>query len=235
MRKMTGGRKVMAEDAAIVGANEGGAEPPQMNFIQRLAGIYFEPRKTFVDIHRRGSWVGLFVIVACLAVGANYSLLARMDYETYMRKALQMSPFSRNMSEEQIQQILSRPPSPLQRFSGVILAPVGVMVVYLALAGIFLLIFVLLGAAVTYKNSLAVTVWSMAPPAIILSALVIVFIWVKDADSLDLNATNNVASNPGIALSEKDYPVLHTLLSSIDLFSLWTICLLSIGFSTASE
>ena len=79
-------------------------------------------------------------------------------------------------------------------------------------------------AAVTYKNSLAVTVWSMAPPAIILSALVIVFIWVKDADSLDLNATNNVASNPGIALSEKDYPVLHTLLSSIDLFSLWTIC-----------
>jgi hypothetical protein len=115
------------------------------------------------------------------------------------------------------------------------LAPVNLLIAFLILAGIFLLAFVLMGATLTYKKALAVTFWAMAPPAIILTLLAIVFMLVKEPDSLDvIDISKNVASNPAVAVDEKTNPLLHSLLARIDLFSFWTIYLLTLGFATVS-
>ena len=76
----------------------------------------------------------------------------------------------------------------------------------------------------------------MAPPAIVVTLLAMVVMLVKEPDSLDvIDITSNVASNPGLAVDEKASPVLHSLLTRIDLFSLWTIYLLALGFTTVSD
>ncbi len=209
------------------------AEAPKMNFVQRMTGIYFEPKKTFEDVHRKGSWLGMFIIVSVLVMTTSYLIISRIDPQTLMRKGLEQSPFTRNMSEEQIQRILSQPVSPIRFYLQVALAPAGVMIAYLIVSGVLLLIFVLMGASLTYKKSLAITVWGMGPPAIVVFLLSIIFILVKEPDSLDLNATNNVVSNLGVAVGDKEHPVLHSLLSSLDVFSFWTIFLLATGFSAA--
>jgi hypothetical protein len=214
-----------------------GAEPveaPKMGFFERIIGIYFEPKKTFEDVHRRGSWLGVYVFVSVLAMTSSYLVISRVDRETLMRKGLQENPLTRNMSEEQIQKILSRPASPIQMYLQVILTPVGVIIAYLIVAGVLLLLFVLMGNSLTFKKSLAVTIWGMGPPSIAVLLLSIVFVLVKDPASLEIVPNNNVVTNLGPIVEQKEHPVLHSLLSSLDLISFWTIFLLAVGFSAAS-
>jgi len=212
-----------------------GSEAQPMNFVQRLGGVFFEPQKTFEDINRKPSWLGIFLIVCALALASMYVLQTRMDHETYMRKALRMSSFTRNLPEEQIQKIVTQPQGAFQRYSQWVFAPVGVLVAYLITAGVFLLVFVLLGAAITFKKSLAISVWGMAPPGIIMTLLGILFMYVKDPETLDLNPAGNIASNLGMLVSSKEHPAISSLLSSLDLFSFWTIFLLATGYVAISN
>jgi len=202
----------------------------------KLSAILFEPRKVFQGIKRKPAWLGIFLVLALVVIAGQYVAMTRVDYQTYLRQALAMNPFTKGMSEEQIQQIVSRPRSTFQQYLQVILAPVNLLIVFLVLAGVFLLAFVLMGASLTYRKALAVTFWAMAPPAIVVTLLAIIFMLVKEPDSLDvIDITRNVASNPAVAVDEKASPVLHSLLARIDLFSLWTIYLLALGFTTVSD
>jgi hypothetical protein len=210
-------------------------DAPRMNFFERLVGIYSSPQATFEDINRKGSWLGIFLIMAVLASTMAFLPQYRMDHETYMRKALQMNPMTRKMPEEQVKAIVERPQGSFQRFSGMIFAPLGVLVAYLVCAGALLLVLVLLGGGLTFKKSLAVTIWGMAPPGFVNTILAIIFMMIKDPDTLDIDPSKNVASNLSMLVSQADHPVLSSLLGSIDVFSFWTIFLLATGFSVASE
>ncbi len=222
-------------DAASVPLESTGAA--QMNFGQRLAGIYFEPTKTFVDIHRKGSWIGIFIILSLIYMGMSYVTSLRIDRETRLMKSFEMSPIK--LSEEQkqaaLKEAMSRPPGIMERF-GFLFTPVGLIITYIILAAIFLLMFVLLGAGLTFKKSLTVAFWAMGPPAIIFGLLSIVIMFVKDPDKLEVDPTLNIASNLGILVADqKAHPVLASLLSSIDVFSFWNIALLSMGFAAVSS
>lgn len=206
-----------------------------MNFGQRLAGMYMEPRATFQDIDRRGGWLGIFLLICAFALTSIYVLTSRMDHETYMRKALQMNPMTKNLSDEQVQQVLSRPQSAFQRYASFVFAPIGMLVSYVVMAAALLVVFLIMGAAVTFKKSLAVTIWGLAPPGLVMAVLGIVFMYVKDPDTLELDPSKNIASNLGLLVSDQAHPVLASLLGSIDVFSAWTIALLAIGFATISH
>jgi hypothetical protein len=209
------------------------AEAPRMSFAQRFAGIYFEPARTFEDINRRPAWLGMFLIVCVLVLGSQYVLRSVMDHETMVRKSMEYSPVK--LSEEQIQAAVNQPQGAFQRYSGYVMAPIGVLVAYAVCAGAFLVGFMLLGASINFKKSLAVTVWGMAPPGIVASLLGLLFMYIKDPETLEIDPASNVASNLGLLVSAREQPVLSSLLSSIDIFSFWTIALLSIGFAAASE
>ena len=212
-------------------APESAPEAP-MGFAQRLVGVTFEPKKTFEDINRKSTWLGVFIIISVLTMAMSYALNARMDRETRVRKGLEMFPI--HLSEEQIQQAVARPPGFLEKF-GFVFAPLGVLVQFYVLAAVFLLAFVLTGASMPYKKTLSTSYWALAPPSIVAILLAILFIFVKDPDTLELNPVKNVASNLGLLVSEKAHPVLNSLLGSIDIFSIWNIVLLSIGFAAISD
>ncbi len=223
----------MDERASTV--DQGSPQEAGMNFGQRLAGMYVEPRATYQDIDRRGGWVGIFLLICAFATASIYVLTSRMDHETYMRKALQMNPMTRNLSDEQVQQVLNRPQSAFQRYSTFVFAPIGMLVSYLVMAAALLVVFLIMGAAVTFKKSLAVMIWGLAPPALVVTVLGIIFMYVKDPDALELDPSKNIASNLGLLVSDRAHPVLASLLGSIDVFSAWSIALLAIGFSTISH
>ncbi len=214
---------------------QGSGETAQLNFPERVGALLFEPRKLFEDLSRNTSWLGVFIIMSVVAIAAGYVVTSRMDRETYLRKAIQMNPLTRNMPEEQIKAVLSRPPGPFEKI-GAALAPVNLIIVFAILAAVFLATFVLMGANLSYKKSIAVTVWAMFPSSVILTLLSILMIFVKDPDTLELNPASNVASNLGWLVTDQNlHPVMSSLLSSIDLFSFWTVVLLSVGFSGISD
>lgn len=220
----------MVTNAEVTAAS---AEPPQMNFLQRLSGIYFEPGKTFQDINRKSSWLAMFIIVSLLGMATLYVVNTRVPYELRIRKQMEMSPIK--LSEEQIQKMVEAPPSPIRDNLGLALVPLGVLVSYLILAGIFLLAFVIAGASIKYKKALAFTFWGMGPPSIVYSLVGIVMMYIKSPQTIEINPAKNVASNLGVLVSDKAHPVLASLLGSIDIFSVWTVALLAIGFAIASN
>lgn len=218
-----------------VGEATPGEDAATMTLLKRLTGIYFEPTNTFEDINRKPTWLGLYFLTALIAVASVYVINTRMDYETLMRKSIEMSPASRLLTQEQIEEAVSRPPNPLRRFSGIVFAPAGLMVSYLTVAGLFLLLFTLMGASLSYRKSLAVTIWAMAPPAIIVTLLGILLMYVKDPATLEIVPADNVASNLGLLAPSSEHPVIHGILSSIDVFSFWTIFLLAAGYGAISD
>ena len=219
----------------VLNSVEPGVEKPARSLLQRLTGILFEPRSTFEDVDRRPSWIPIYALLALSVMASTYVLTIRLDYETYTRKALELNPFSRNLSEEQIESIISRPQGPIQKLAPIFVAPIGVLMGYLAIAGVFLLFFILMGSSISYRKSLAVTIWAMAPPAIIVALLSAFLMFMKDPELLELNPAANVVSNLGLLISAKEHPALSSLLTSVDVFSFWTIFLLSIGFATISK
>lgn len=225
----------MGNNTPTAGAAGPAQATPTMGFFQRLIGVYFEPSKTFQDISRKPSWLGIWIIASILAIGTNYVLTTRMDHETLMRKSLAMNPMTKNLSEEQIQAIVAQPQGAFSRYSQMFLAPLGVLIVYVIIAALFLLVFVLMGATITFKKSLAATVWGMGPPGIIVTLFAILVMYLKDPVDIEINPVANVASNLGLLVAEKEHPVLNSLLSSIDVFSFWTISLLSLSFAALSD
>jgi hypothetical protein len=55
------------------------------------------------------------------------------------------------------------------------------------------------------------------------------------ADPEGFNPRNPVATNLGFFLGRAEHPVLYSLASSIDLFAIWTVILLAIGYSCVSK
>jgi hypothetical protein len=209
--------------------------PQPMSFAQRLTAIFFEPKKLFDDVARRRSWLGVFIIASVLTAAAVYTVTSRMDREAYLRKAIQMNPLTRNIPDAQISALVSRPPGIYERISP-ILSPINLLIGYALLAGIFFLLFLLIGTGISYKSAFAVTVWAVFPSSAVLLLLSILLSYVKDPATLEINPASNVASHLGWLVSdEKAHPGLSSLLSSLDLFSFWSIALLSVGFVSASE
>jgi hypothetical protein len=225
-------------------AMETTGEAPQMSFIQRLTGIYFEPTKTFEDISRKRSWLGIFLVVCIVALVSNYALQSRMDPADAARKGFAMSkPFLKKfLGEEQLAQAeeqavkqASQPRGFFAKYSPIILTPIMVYITYFVLAAIFLLAFLMTGASLNLRKSFTAVVWGTGPPAILVTLLSFLFIYIKSPADLEIAPVYNVVSNLGMLADSAKQPVLNSLLSSIDLFSIWTAILLSIGFAAMSE
>lgn len=225
-------------------ASEQTVEAPQMSFVQRLTGIYLEPTKTFEDISRKRSWLGIFLVVCVVALVANYALQARMDPADMARKGFAMSkPFLKKFmpaeqlqaAEEQAAKQALQPRGFFAKYSPIVFTPIVMYITYFILAAIFLLAFLTTGASMNIRKSFTAAIWGMGPPAILVTLLSLLFIYVKNPTDLEIAPVYNVVSNLGMLADATAHPVLNSLLSSIDLFSIWTIVLLSIGFAAMSE
>ena len=102
------------------------------------------------------------------------------------------------------------------------------------IAALFMLVFKTLGGAdLTFKQSFSITYYSFLPNALATILAIIVMFFVNPAD-FDLR--NPVALNVGWFLNAETTPKwLQAMASSIDLFSIWIMLLLALGFSTAAR
>jgi hypothetical protein len=104
-------------------------------------------------------------------------------------------------------------------------------IVAVAAGAIFLAAFNLgVGAKITLQTSMAVFAYAWVP-ASIAGLLGILVLFLRDPATVDVK--NLVASNPGALMSDDSPKWLVTLLTSLDLFSFWTLILLAIGYRAA--
>jgi hypothetical protein len=104
---------------------------------------------------------------------------------------------------------------------------------YVIVAGVLLLAFRLLGGEGNFAQAFSVTLYSWIPYVILTIITAIVVVAKGSFDPMA--AATLVKSNPAFLVNMKEQFVLYTLLSMIDVFTVWMLALLIIGFASVSK
>jgi hypothetical protein len=209
---------------------------PGLSEPQRLVNVFIAPKKTFEDLKRKPSWwvpwlvTGIFSLIFGI-VGAQKIDMARM-----IQREIDKSPSAQRRMErvapEQRERVLSAQASVAKIFFYA--APVLNLIGGLLIAGVLILIFnFMLGAEVPFERALAVVFYSYIP--FIISAIMLTISLLVSSDPNTIDITNPMPTNPGFFLDPTGNPFLYSVASSLDIFSIWVVVLLGLGFSTASS
>jgi hypothetical protein len=196
----------------------------------RVAGALIGPRATFGSIAKRPDWLLPMLLLMAVGVAVVFSFGQRIGWRQLIETQLAGNARFAQLSPQQQEQAIDR---------AIKLAPtaayaettVGVVIVLLIFAGILLLAFnIVFGTKIRFNQSYSIATYSFLPQAV-KGLLALVVVWVRPPQGVD--AQNLVMSNAGAFLSAGAPVWLRLLASSFDVFSLWTMGLLAIGFSAA--
>lgn len=208
--------------------------PGPTNSFARIIGVLFSPKATFDSIVRKPTWL-IPVLFACLVgISVTFVIGKTIGWRAVVEKRISQSATAQKQMEQLSPEDREKAIDNQAKFSpyfvypsNIILPFVGALLFALILWGLFNAIF---GAKLGFLTSLGVVSYGWVPQ-LIYYLLAIPILFIKDPATIDIN--NMVASNPGALLSDDSAKWLVALLSSVDIFSLWTIILLAIGFKTA--
>jgi len=201
-----------------------------MSELGRLFGVFVSPGEAFKDIVRRPRWWVPVLLGAVIATGYLYSISQHVGWEQIVRSQFDRSTALRNLPAQQRQVIMTQQ----MRFLPYVTYGAGLIGSLLSLlvvaAVLKFLADVILGAGIGFKRMLGITAYGFLPNSV-MTVLATVVLYMTPPDEFDMQ--NPLMFNLGALVSNP--PWLKALGASFDLFSLWTMVLLSIGMSAASR
>jgi len=203
-------------------------------FLQNLIDLYFSPREAFTRIVRSPRILVPLVVYALLVLGFTGVWMSRMDPHEFMKAQIEESPRADQMSAEQKEQIVEQQAKFMPIF-GWVVGPVFITLMLLVIAGSLMFIFRFFYAGeVSFKQALAIVTWVFLAVSIISIPVTLTVLSLKGDWNVDPNQA--VQANLGLLLDKSTAAKpLWALFSSIDVFVLWMIFLLAVGFGVASR
>jgi hypothetical protein len=202
--------------------------PAPINHFARIIGVFFSPQSTFEDVARRPSWVLPVLLMTALGLVMAVVMNQKIDWRDVASKRIEESSRAANLSAEQKEQqiAMSAKFSPGFVYGLGLLGPIlGVLIV----AAVLLLAYNVIGGA-NANFSVSMGIVSHAYLVTIVSTLLLILIlFLKPPGTLDLD--NPVAANIGAFLPDTTPKALMALARSIDIFNVWILLLISIGFA----
>jgi hypothetical protein len=197
----------------------------------RLAGALIAPGKTFDSIAQRPTWVLAMLLNLVLGVGVGYLAVQHTDIGATARQKIEKS--GRALTPEQVDQQVE-----IAEKFGKIIGPVAPIVfvpaMYLVVALVYWLGMRLVGGELRYPVSLSVSLHGMLPQAVA-TLLALPVLMTHGMYTEDEFRRGVVASNLAFLAPEGASPGLVALLGSLDLFTLWSLALLIIGYRRAGR
>jgi hypothetical protein len=211
------------QDNAIATPAPGGEPTP--NPFQRIIGVIFSPDATFASIARRPDWVVPLVLLLLVSLAAGFIMAPHIDFGAAARESMEQN---KNATPEQIEKAV--------RISGSIgkvltyISPVLSLIGLLVISGVVLLAFRIFGGEGDFKGAFSVTCYASIP-TIIKSVVTLIIVMAKGGMIPAQALATLVRSNLGFLVDYKTNPMAFALLSSFDIFSVWFLALMIIGFS----
>jgi len=218
---------------------ESGAQATGLSQWQRVANTFTAPSKTFEDIKRGNkSWWMPFVIMALVSYLFFAAVFVKIGMQKVVDNQIKLDP----KTEERLAQVPAEQRETQLKISvyiteGVFIAQPVIMLAVVALGslGLWGTINFVFGGKATFGSIF--TVWMYAGlPGIVKALLGIVVIFAGiDPDSFNIKnfAPTNLAAFvfPNAAEANK---ALYSLMSSLDVVTIWTLVLLAIGTATVA-
>jgi hypothetical protein len=199
--------------------------------IGRIIGVFTSPKQTFTSIAEKPSWVAPMLLMMILAVVVGGLLNSKMNWAQYIRHKAEENPRFEQLSEEKKDEAVAGQVKFWAGFSyavGAVAIPISILI----FAGIYLVAFNLMsGAGVRYGQSFAITTHAFLPAAIT-SILAMIILPLKTYG--DVDPENIVATSLKAYLPETAPKPLLALGGSLELFWIWCLILIAIGFTAAN-
>ena len=207
-------------------APEGLSEP------QRIVNTFVAPSKTFEDIRRNTSWWLPFVLTSILATCLVITIDKKVGWDSVVRDLVASSQSFQQAAPE-IQERQLRGMAAGYKYGGYASA-VFILVFGLIEAAILMFVFnFIMEAAVPFKTALAIVFYG-GLPFLISTILTIVSLMVGNPENF--NFQNPVATNVGYFMDRgSTSKFLYVMASSLDIFVVWVVILLGMGFAMNSE
>ena len=203
-----------------------------MSDVARLFGVFFEPAKTFADIANRPSWILPLAVGILMSMALTFFYGQRVGWERIVRNQIEASSAAQQLTPEQITQRAEAGAkiAPIIGYA----APVIVAPLYCLLAAAIFtgLVSGVLSAPVKFKQVFAVVAFG-GMPNVLVAILAGITVFIKNPDAID--PQNPLIFNVGAFMdAQHGSKFLHSVATSIDLFSFWTIFLLATGLKAAA-
>lgn len=203
----------------------------------RLTGVLTSPGETFKAIDRKPTWIAPLVISILIAIAGNafYYWRVNPNWEQRIRANIEQytETTGQTMSPDQVaQQVAS---AKMYGDFFIWLPAVFIPLFCLIIAVFYWLAFgMVFLSAPSFRKVLSVVGWSQAAiKAVGLPVILIVLMAVdkERLNNLEMGNSTLVQSNLGILLPNGISPAIKSLAGSLDLFTIWFLLLLTIGFS----
>lgn len=208
------------------------AEPP-LGEVGRITGVLFDPKKAFASIAAKPSWIVPVVLSIVIGLAFIYFFTSRVGWDRYFHQIAETNSRMQQMDAQARDNAIQMQVKMGPMF-GYIFGVIGPPIMALIVGGVVLLMCKLGGAALTFKQTLAIGSWA-SMPRVIAGILAIVVMFVKNPD--DFNLQNPLAFNLGAFMEPppNSGKFIYSLATSIDLFTIWSILLLAVGISVAAR
>jgi len=201
---------------------------------ERVLRFFHSPQQAFLRLKQHPSWVVPLLIV--MGASIPVILLHHAVVPRQARIEAQMAELEKYRGQvfgEEERMAWVRSQTAYENIKTIGVAAISFVIVALVSALAFWVAFSLAGHDFRFKTVFSVFNHALLPPSIAWSFLTSLVLCFKDPIQIDpIRPENVVLSNPAAFLDQATiHPFFYSLLSSLDLFSIWTLVLLSIGFS----
>jgi hypothetical protein len=204
------------------------APPAPKSSMQRIIGALFSPDETFRDIALKPDVLIPLLIILVISTISGIVLAPRLDFESLRPQMAAKNP---NLGPEDLDRMV--------RMAGAVgkvsayASPVIIVLSFVVIAAVLLLAFRLFGGEGTFRQAFSIVIYAWIPRVIQGLILTIIIAVKGTADVNDIPTL--VRSNPAFLVDMTDHPVLFSFLSTFDLFTIWSVVLLIIGFAYMSR
>lgn len=192
----------------------------------RLVSVLVAPDRTFRSIAERPTWLAPMLVFMLLTGVVSTLMVQRADMGEMVRARIEES--GRTVPAETVEQQVEF----MERFgwafglAGALFAPL----MYAAGAAIFLVVFKLLGSDLRFPQSLSTFLYSMGPWLLAALLTIPVLLSRESLTPDELQSGGILMSNLSFLAPEDAGPAVKAALASLDVFSVWTLVLLAIGY-----
>ncbi len=198
----------------------------------RLFGVFYEPGKVFADLAEKPRWIVPVILGILFALSFTYAVSARIGWEQTIRQTLANSPRTADLPADQREQAIARG----AKFAGVagwVGSVAGPPLFILIVAGVLTGLFnALLGADLRFIQAFSITAYAFLIRGLY-TLMMILVLYLKPPEDFDIRVS---PFSPAAYLDRHDTPKwLMSLAGSLDLFAIWTLIVLAIGFAVAAR
>jgi hypothetical protein len=214
--------------------------PPQetapLSQVQRVINTFLAPSKTFTDLRRSASWWLPFLIGGIVYVMFIYVVDQKVGFRKVVENQLRIQPKQEARLEQlpadQRETAMKQQTGFWKVFSYI--GPVVGLLFYLIIAAVLFGTFKLAANAdMKFGTMYGLTVFAWLPQIFVSLLAILALVAGVSADGFMIQSP--AATNLGAFVDPSSSPALFALLSSIDVFTFWSLALMAIGATCISK